>query len=315
MKQNPGKCIKGSSSAVCEKHTFSNQDLAVCTGDHCISSANLSSFADGEYILNEQEKHHLQNCSFCQKTLEDFKKLSQALHDSLQEECPPEFVNIMSERVQHLIRLEEKNNNKKKKRLFFSSGRTFVHAAAAIMLFSFILFLLTDNGGDGFPENPEILSQEASAAPAVKNAVPAGNTSSASGKVDIRNIVPVSVSSDPVHFLVSTNDQAGKYPVHIGKEVHQLWLYDKKDVKESDIQKLLTGLAGKDSVVKTPAGSSGKISFTITATRKKAVLLVRKLASEKFRLLSPVPPQPEQKYFYGTGDEKTILKLNFLPSK
>ena len=311
MKQNPEECINTSSPDVCAKQLLSSQEPAPGTGEMCISSANLSSFADGEYLLNEQEARHLQNCSFCQKTLEDFKKLSNALHSALQEECPPEFVNIMSERIQQRILLEEKNN-KKKKKLFFSSKRTFIHAAAAVMLFSFVIYLLTSNGGDGFPEDPEEIQQNANTLPAKKNIT-------ANGRVDIRNIVPVSISSAPVHFLVSAKDQRDKSPALIGKEVMQVWVYDKggKGIKSSDIQKLLTDIAGKDSVVDTTATprSSGKFSFTVAATRKKAVQLVRKLASGKFHLLSPEAPQPEQKYFYGTGDEKTVLKLDFLPSE
>ena len=311
MKQNPEECIKGTSSDVCVKRAVSSQEPDPYTKEMCISSANLSSFADGEYLPDEEEKRHLQNCTCCQKTLEDFKKLSNVLHDTLQEECPPEFINIMSERIQQRIRHEEKYN-KKKKKLFFSSKRTFIHAAAAIMLFSFVLYLLTDNGGEGFPENPEEIQRESTEIPAKENIA-------ASGGVDIRNILPVSHSSAPVHFLVSVKDQKDKFPALIGKEVTQVWVYDKgeKRITSSYIHKILASAAGKESIKNTTAAgsSAGKFSFTVTTTGKKAVLLVRTLAAVKFQLLSPVQPQPEQKYFYGTGDEKTVLKLDFLPSE
>ena len=107
MKQNPEECIKGTSSDVCVKRAVSSQEPDPYTKEMCISSANLSSFADGEYLPDEEEKRHLQNCTCCQKTLEDFKKLSNVLHDTLQEECPPEFINIMSEEEKTLFFLQK----------------------------------------------------------------------------------------------------------------------------------------------------------------------------------------------------------------
>ena len=54
---------------------------------------------------------------------------------------------------------------------------------------------------------------------------------------------------------------------------------------------------------------------TVITTKKGAVRLVRFLAEKGFRLITPMQPQPEQKYFFGKGDEKTVMELQFLPSK
>ncbi|MBP5182365.1 MAG: hypothetical protein J6331_04990, partial [Lentisphaeria bacterium] len=147
---------------------------------------------------------------------------------------------------------------------------------------------------------------------AVQRSVPSPET--AGTNVDIRNLVAASSDSSPVRFLSANAPKGEEKPALIEEKVSQLWLYDRaKAGKElSQVKKLLAAAAEKGLYRKEKTQLADD-TFILVTTRKKAVILVRALAGIGLKLVSPAQPQPEQKVFYGSGEEKTVMILSFLP--
>lgn len=286
------------------------------TSSSCIDTESLSAFLDGEYTFTAEEKAHLEKCPFCQKELALFKKFDDSLQKALRVDCPDELVGLMVEKVR--IKTKEESRKEGKKFLRFSPGRTILHAAASLLLFSLIAYLLMDNPNlayDTFRE--ETISEKdalyTNSSPEEKSMV----SSLPAANIDIRNLVAVSSGNPSFRFLSSRQVSDETKPVVIPDKVKQLWLYDKAKYKDpsSALEKLLAEKANKNSIKKLISKENNSIDFSITATRKSAVILVRHLAAKGLRLVTPVQPQPEQHLFYGNGNEKTLLLFSFLPEK
>ena len=277
----------------------------------CIAAESLSAYADGEYVLSPEEEAHLEKCAFCRKELEFLRKLNEALGKALHEECPPALIDLMSEKVRERIRNEKKFQRKKK--LFFSPARILLRAAAAVAVFFFAVYFLVDNPNEGgffssFRRKPVSGEKGSAAQTGVASQETAGTN------VDIRNLVAASSDSSPVRFLSANAPKGEEKPALIGEKVSQLWLYDKAKAGKalSEAKKLLAAAAenGRYRQEKTQLADD---TFVLVTTRKKAVILVRALAAIGFKLVSPDQPQPEQKVFFGSGEEKTVITLSFLP--
>lgn len=284
----------------------------------CISPESLSAYADKEYILTSEEKEHLAHCIHCREKLIFLQKLNHTLHTLLQQQCPEKFVDLMSEKVRYRIKKEEKFSRKQKLR--FSPRKMFFHAAAALVLFSLIAYLVMDNPDEAvIPILPQQLISYDN--PVEK---PFGITENApydpvrsSSNIDIRNLVTVSTSAEPVKFFPSMGKPVKEKPLSIPENVKQVWLYDKKIYSDpaKQLEKFLAEKAGRNNVKSHPDKEEKNLVFTVKTTRKGAIYLVRFLAAKNFQLLSPVQPQPEQNLFYGKGDEKTVMQLYFMPMK
>ena len=191
------------------------------------------------------------------------------------------------------------------------------------LLFSLIAYLVMDNPNENILPLPE---EKISSIPSAgKQEQSPSSTPSPyfqlakmpSSNVDIRNLAVLSSSADPVEFLQSMDTRRKEKVVSIEKNVKQIWLYDTKKhpVFSEGMEKSLIERAGRKNVKRISGTNRNAPAYTVITTKKGAVRLVRFLAEKGFRLITPMQPQPEQKYFFGKGDEKTVMELQFLPSK
>lgn len=114
------------------------------------------------------------------------------------------------------------------------------------------------------------------------------------------DFTPVATGTPPPRFGAA---EGMVKPVAIPTTVRQIWISDQPTASGAKFA-LAAAACGIAQVVGTEvADGSGNHQVTITATRRQLVELVRKWAKDGQLLLSPIPPQPEQFLFSGTGEE------------
>ena len=287
-----------------------NQEKRSVEPGSCILPEKISAFLDGEEELSPAEEQHFHSCPECQKLFRSYRNMGMILAGALEEEVKkiPESERILEKVHERLFReygvpYPESGKKKKEERILFRSIPHLVKVAAILLFLLFASLLILQFHKEENKDVPRVAQRQDAAERLPEE--PAGEgLPRMFSSVDIDSLVPVAASNSPIRFL--PENQTGKNPVLIPFQVKQLWLFPGKKISVGSLEKMLGGkltVNGKEYIYK---GES---------TRAKTVELVRKLAEKKFKLLTPVPPQPEDIFFQGTGKEKVQLYITFLPEE
>lgn len=276
---------------------------------NCLAPEKISAFLDGEEEFTAEEEAHFYSCPACQKLFRSYRAMGGLFKDALEEEVKklPDAARIL-EKVHEKLHKEydvpypanmvSSPAAERKTFLFTLSLQNFARVAAVFLflLFSFLLLMQFRE-----KDTPVLaLGENESAGETFRSQ--ASPLATPFSSVDINSLIPVVSGRDSVRFLPQ-KESGAKSPVLIPFQVKQLWIRP-----HSAISRELEKLSG------IPLRKNGK-EWILKGemTRKKVVELVKKLAGLKYKLLTPVAPQPEDTLFLGTGNEKVQLLLTFLP--
>lgn len=269
----------------------------------CPAPEKISAFLDGEEVFTPEEEAHFYSCVECQRLFRSYKNMGILLEDALKEEMKklPGSERILAkvhEKLHKEYGVPLPEEEKGAVGTFSFVPLRYMAGAAAVFLFFVFAFLLVmqferrDAGEPLLAEN-----SVNSSLPVEKQQVRTFSS------VDIDSLVPAATGERLFQFV--SKDQPGKNPVLIPFQVKQLWLIPR-------------GTTGKEleKILGTALRKNGKgWIFEKMTTRMNAVETVRSLGLRKYKLLTPVPPQPEDTRFIGTGKEKVQLHLTFLPEE
>lgn len=290
------------------------------TAESCILPENLSAALDGEYHFSENEKKHLEKCSRCKTLYESYKIIDDAASGALDVPFPDQTAKRIRKQVHAAVGLKLVDQEAKPIRFWTWTARI----AAALVLFGLVGYFVFQGQKSPNKAPADLYADAPLAAPGTSaelSPAPAPY-SGFSGAVDIRELQPVALGENKSTFEFMKKEEAQKNHstsvVLIPSKLKHVWLY-KKGMPSSGIENIFrkallqTGIPLKE--VKIAIDSEGVLRAQLELTRYQSVRLVNMLHKQNLRLISPDQPQPEQKYFSGTGHELLDYEIVLMPDK
>ena len=291
----------------------SRKPAQVSPGPECLSLGNLSAELDGEYHFSPAEQQHLAHCERCRNLYESFRVIDDAVTRSLAVNCPRDAAFRIRKNVnRRLDRLAPMNEHRP---IRFTA---LAAKAAAAVVFAAMAGYLIFIDNPYFDKTPDPQASMPSAA-AVKKTAPAEKELAPllpSG-VDIRNL-RLAAAGEPAAFRFIEPDAApvkAENAAVISAAVKHVWLFD--SARKAQTESLLRNALEKAGIpleqVRIAVTPERGLRVNLQLTRQQCVMLTRLLAAQKFQLVSPVQPQPEQQLFAGTGREPVEYEAVLLP--
>jgi len=281
----------------------------------CPDREYVSCFLDEELPRDSGEARHIAACERCGITLAAYREIGCELRREMAEAVPADLAHRV---MAHVRRRAEETSSVAAPVV----PAWFLRVAAAVALVA--LGALGMHGlyslqPPAAPHRPETSGPNAtlvpSAPPAVAQTVPSAPSIPAAnpdtGGMSAGDFAPV-LLGEPPHFIRATVPAAT--PVPIPQVVRHVWLTaDPKDCCAQFAEAAAACGIGKIAGNNT-LDPDGTAQLAFSATRRQLVELVRTWSAQGYRLLSPTPPQPEQKLFSGSGNELVTYTAVFVPA-
>jgi hypothetical protein len=280
----------------------------------CPDIEQLNAFYDGVLPEDSPVAEHVRSCDKCQKTLEVYGKVGEAL----KEHC-----RISEKQITESIKkgFYRKLEQAQSRQTIMMPKFIFQMAAALAICSGVIYFAL--QGTMSTPENV-ITSPAAASTEEIDPGRYPYYTGSDSGvlsgsinenSIPLRNFIPAGFGDTEPVFNVSTSRarKGTPKPVAIAKRVRHVWVV--KNIGQA--HNALLGMLKKYAVGSNISlqDVKGKLHLKGTLTKLQLVKLVKLCKKAGFELLSPQAPQPEQNLFQGSGSATTQYNAVFMINK
>ena len=278
----------------------------------CIPAENLSAELDGEYHFSPEEQVHLEHCRRCRELYESYRILDDAITRSLSVNCPSAARCRIRKNVNR--RLDMLTPMRNHDSIRFSALAARVAAVVVIAAMAGYLIFIDNPYSDELSEIRPLPPSSAAVQPEPAAAdFPSGFPP---GSVDVRHL-RLAATGDPIRFLESAAAPVkAENAALIPSVVKHVWLVNPAWTFEQ-AERLFREAVEKSDIplqrVRINPAEPGGLRVNLVLSRYQMVQLTRQLAARNFQLVSPVPPQPEQKLFAGTGKETAAYEAVFLP--
>ena len=306
--------------------TQKEQPAAVREKQTCLSPEDLSAALDGEHSFTPEELLHLEHCKKCKELYESYKLLDDVLSHTLDIKCPAASMKRIRQKVAYNTGRGSSLPDEEKKGFDFIAWG--FRVAAMLVLFGAAGYLIwkdytsTRESKTSYADVPVSAPSSGGAelVPASAGRGVLSGEPAVFGGVDIRDLNLISSgTSHATEFVdpaaVQPRSATGRRVELIPKEVNHVWLYE-PSLKASGMEKIFRSALEKAELplnrIKFDLSKDGTLRADLELTRLQAVQLVRALASRKLMLLNSAQPQPEQRFFAGTGKEPVHYKVLFI---
>ena len=288
--------------------TQKEQPAAVREKQTCLSPEDLSAALDGEHSFTPEELLHLEHCKKCKELYESYKLLDDVLSHTLDIKCPAASMKRIRQKVAYNTGRGSSLPDEEKKGFDFIAWG--FRVAAMLVLFGAAGYLIwkdytsTRESKTSYADVPVSAPSSGGAelVPASAGRGVLSGEPAVFGGVDIRDLNLI--SSGTSHATEFVDPAAVQPRSATGRRVELI----PKEVNRSALEKAALPL----NRIKFDLSKDGTLRADLELTRLQAVQLVRALASRKLMLLNSAQPQPEQRFFAGTGKEPVHYKVLFI---
>ncbi len=285
--------------------------------EKCPDHAELSLFCDG-YPTKTDVAAHIAVCPQCAAVVEDYRRIGQTIVAGMGN-IPD--LHMLNERICTEIRVEQAMPPRFHQ-LFFSR---FTKVAAVLVVGGLTGIVGLNVGLQLWPGEEPLPPHTAVHSPSSAGETPDGTKRPLpdlpyytglnfalrnANSIPIQNLAAANYGDDTPVFSAMKDLTRPLVYSDIDNQVRQVWVTPALDQTATDIR----GFLRRQGIVncRLEQNPNGALVLSVLLDKDQLIKLVRFLDSRHFDLLSPVAPQPEQKYFLGSPSDMVTYTAEFV---